>query len=484
MNSAGQLGYNNDQKRDSEVIMITFTTQIPIQFQRSILEMIDVAKSWIAGSPHTELLKSDLEKPLVDDLLEVSYKEESVKIICANADQMQIGGMRYIKNERKLRWITDIVGTKSANEFWVSIQVSCDKPLPAQSLPAAKKPVIVKQIFEKLGVDADGGMATQNKAYYMKETELGLAEEVINYTLGNVLPVVYISAMSDDTTYVSAHILAEQLAGMAHVIVEPSKKFSQKLMKKVFFQNVYGGAVGIYWPEGTGRTKYIPGAHFETPQEMEEEIIVTIRDALNNQRLPKERTWANLEEIRSREMINKLKKEGSSLDDFITAFDSEAKAKDELLATAEKEIARLTEELGNTRKRQSNMALVPGNERDLYPGERKDIVVEALNAFMGQVRTDTRRYHILQDLLAFNKADGGAEEIASQLRNILHAYESLDARTRSGLEQLGFIITADGKHYKAVFKNDRRYVFSFSRTPGDHRAGKNLASDIIKKLFS
>lgn len=464
--------------------MITFTTQLPIQSHRSIVDLLDVARSWITGSPHTELIKSDLEKPLVDDLLEVSYKDENVKIIRADAEQAQLGGMRYTKNERRIRWVTDIVGVKTANDFWVSIQVSCDKSLPSQNLPAAKKPVIVKQIFEKLGVDTDGGMVTQNKAHYMKETDLGLAEEAINGTLENTLPIVYISAQSDDTLYVSAQILAESLAGMAHVIAEPSKKFSKNLMKRVFSQNVYGGAAGIYWPEGAGRTKFIPGIRFDTPQEMEEEILSAVREALNNQRLPKERTWANLEEIRSRNMINKLKKEGSSVEDFIKAFDSEAKAKDEQLEAAEKEIARLKDEISNTRKRQNNMILAPGNERDLYPGERKDIVLEILQAYMNQIRDDTRRQHILQDIFAFNEKDGGAEEEAEQLRTLLRNYESLDAKTKSGLEQLGFIITADGKHYKAVYKNDARYVFSFSRTPGDYRAGKNLASDIIKKLFS
>jgi len=182
-------------------------------------------------------------------------------------------------------------------------------------------------------------------------------------------------------------------------------------------------------------------------------------------------------------MINKLKKEGSNVEDFVKAFDSESKAKDELLATAEKEIARLKDELNNTRKRFSNFVINPGNERDLYPGERKDIVMNIVRASINQIQVDTRRHHVLQDLLAFNELDGGADEATKQVHTLLNTYKSLDAKTRSGLEQLGFTILEDGKHYKAVFKSDNRYTFSFSRTASDHRAGKNLASDIIKKLF-
>jgi hypothetical protein len=59
----------------------------------------------------------------------------------------------------------------------------------------------------------------------------------------------------------------------------------------------------------------------------------------------------------------------------------------------------------------------------------------------------------------------------------------MDAKTRNALGRLGFDLTDDGKHYKAVFQGDGRYTFSFSKTSSDHRTGKNLASDINNKLF-
>lgn len=40
-----------------------------------------------------------------------------------------------------------------------------------------------------------------------------------------------------------------------------------------------------------------------------------------------------------------------------------------------------------------------------------------------------------------------------------------------------------GKHWKAVYQEDDRYTFTISKTSSDHRAGKNLASTILKKLF-
>ena len=51
------------------------------------------------------------------------------------------------------------------------------------------------------------------------------------------------------------------------------------------------------------------------------------------------------------------------------------------------------------------------------------------------------------------------------------------------LEGVGFTITDGGKHYKAVFADDPRFTFTIYKTAGDGRSGKNMTSDILRKLF-
>jgi hypothetical protein len=55
---------------------------------------------------------------------------------------------------------------------------------------------------------------------------------------------------------------------------------------------------------------------------------------------------------------------------------------------------------------------------------------------------------------------------------------------RKELEECGFKITEDGKHYKAMFGNDERYTFTISKTAGDVRSGKNCVSQINRIMFS
>ncbi len=461
--------------------MITFNTQIPVKTSNTIDDLIRLGKVWITGSPHTEIITADLDKQLEDDWHEVEYKKEKVIIARAKSDEFELGGMRYVKDEISTEWVTDIVGAKAKDEFWVSIQISCDMDAPSQKLPEAKKPVIVKQLFKELGTDTDGGLIVSDTPHLLKEDDVDSAREFITFVAKNILPIVYVSAQTGGKTYINANELAKSLAGMAHVIVEPSRSFSHKLTRAVLNENVYDGAVGIYWPEGMGQKRFIPNYHYHHPRKMMEDIIFTIREALNNYRLPKELTWAYLNEVRSRSLINKLKEQGS-VEEYIKMFDAERNSKDQRLANAEQEIEKLKQELIKIGKKRIDPILDPGIEQDLYRNERRDTVLEILQEAVNKIRPDSRRLHIINDILKHNEYIGEKKKIETQIKSLLKNLE-LDSKTRRGMEELGFVITQDGKHYKATFVNDNRYTFSFSRTSSDHRAGKNISSDIANTLF-
>ena len=57
---------------------------------------------------------------------------------------------------------------------------------------------------------------------------------------------------------------------------------------------------------------------------------------------------------------------------------------------------------------------------------------------------------------------------------------ALTSADKADLENCGFKIEDDGAHYKILFHDDPGCMFTVSRTPSDHRQGKNLTSDIIK----
>ncbi|OYX11331.1 MAG: hypothetical protein B7Y20_10560 [Acidovorax sp. 16-64-162] len=59
----------------------------------------------------------------------------------------------------------------------------------------------------------------------------------------------------------------------------------------------------------------------------------------------------------------------------------------------------------------------------------------------------------------------------------------MEAKVRSALQDMGFEISEEGKHYKIVFQGDERYTFTMPKSGSDHRGGLNLAGDISRLLL-
>lgn len=51
------------------------------------------------------------------------------------------------------------------------------------------------------------------------------------------------------------------------------------------------------------------------------------------------------------------------------------------------------------------------------------------------------------------------------------------------LQELGFEITEDGKHYKLTYYGDNRYFTSVAKTPSDNRTGNNTAGNICRDMM-
>jgi hypothetical protein len=468
--------------------MINYSTEFPIDDKNSVADVLALACGWITGSPHTRIPKSAFGELPIDTEIQVTVDDESVTIGAAKTDGFEIGGVRYVRVEGKsLEWITSIVTVKTPNQHLISIQLSCEALTTAARLPTPKKPIIVRQVINELGGGMDGSIPVANKPFFLSENEADVAAKLISGVAGNRLPLVYVSANYDGSHIVNPTQLAKLVSGMAHVVVEPSRTFSVNLKRLSASRNAYGGTVGVYWPESDARKSYFLDEKHNTGDLVQANIANDIRVAISNRRQKTNCNWLHLKEVISRCRYDKLRATGSTeLDAFIEAFDSDQNAKEERINEAEQEIGRLTAELrkyGAGSQSSSSGLIAPGEEQDLYQSEIRDIVIHALQDYLKNSHDDSRRQHVIQDLLQHNKASDTAATFGEEIKSIFRSYTDMDAKTRSALAKLGFDVSEDGKHYKAVFQGDGRYTFSISKTSSDHRAGKNLASDINNKLF-
>ena len=466
------------------IALLTFKTQFPIHLATAMSDFMGCCRTWIVGSQHTKL----------KDVIPVGVREgrfgdesESVSFGCYETGSDACGGVRYEKTDQDdIRWVTDVVGQKTETHFMVSVQLNVDSELPVERLEQGKRPYILKLLMEKFAGGCDGTLPVSDKPILLAEQDAELAQQIICAETGSVMPVVYVSRGDDERALIDTHVLAKWLSGMAHVVVEPSRRFSSSIMRRVYGENAYGGAVAIYWPDGIGKWLYLP-AKWQDSAALQSAIAKKIRLSLLYQRLRRQCTWSYLQEMAARQKLEALRATGSdNISEYIEHFDKEIAAKDEEIQRLESELIRARYSRVESKAasyRTEKCIQLETAEDDLYQGEQLGMISDALKRAAESSEPNSRRRQVLEGLVEGNENPGDREAILQRLKEILRQYTSLSASVRSELEELGFSIREEGKHYKLLFRDDERYPFILPKTGSDWRGGLNAFSDMKKQLF-
>lgn len=129
--------------------------------------------------------------------------------------------------------------------------------------------------------------------------------------------------------------------------------------------------------------------------------------------------------------------------------------------------------------------LASGKEKDLYPGERHEILMDVLTSARKDIKKGTRRADVIDDLIAANPAGGEPKRRAEAVKAILKGYRGLDDNIKRKLATLGIEANEKHrKHYLLKYYGDPRYFVTMTATGSDAgRGGMNLASDMIRNFF-
>jgi len=467
--------------------MLVWSTQIPIIPSRTTDELLAVSKKWLVGSPHSPWQETDFGDLPTQDLATISLDGQCVSVAKFSNSQGEFCGFRHEwqDNERR-NWTTDICGWRTAQRFLTSVQLFCEVSELGSDLPQPKKPYIVRQLIEELGGDLDGSFAVSDTPILLAETEIDLAARLLRGETGNLLPVIYASSTWRNEPAFDSTELAKWASGMAHVIVEPSRRFSFVLASHVDRTNPYEGAVAICWPHSRKQVRLFP-YHFDSSREYAAEITDVVRQALAGSRPDSRCTWAFLRELVFAHRIETLRREGkTSIEEYVSTFDAELAATRKQLENAEQEIGRLKGELARSQqtfRSQGDGPLNLGSEQDLYSGEHRDTLIFALGIARDHVFKDGRVRHILDATLDANKPTGERERLQKAIKDAVDGCTNIDSKERRALEELGFSMTEDGKHRKLVFRGDDRYTFAAAKSGSDWRGMKNWISDTLRNLF-
>jgi hypothetical protein len=467
--------------------MLSFATEFPVETTRTSVDFLVAVREWLLGSPHTAFEEPDLSEMDNKDEFSAKKSNELIEALKYSATGSDMAAIRYTKLDRGLEWVSTIVFSRGQPTSWIGMRTTCESQHPAARLPIARKPVFVQTFLTRLGGGTDGEIKVQAVPLRLANSDIPLAARCMSGRAGCRLPIVYVSARFQSGHIVNVDSLAEALAGMAHVLVEPNRAFSVRLMNEVNSQNVYGGAIGVYWPEGGGRRSFFMHHESESPAEMERSVVEEVRSALANRRPLARVTWSAVQELISRRTFTALRDQGSTeVQKYVDEFDKEVKSKQEKIEDAEREISRLEAEVRKYQAQapmQSGLVLQTAPEQDLYAGELLGVVRDAIADAVTRVTEDSRRQHILNSIVQANPPTGEAEAMRNRLKALLRDFRSMDAKVRSALQDMGFDISEEGKHYKIVFQGDDRYTFTMPKSGSDHRGGLNLAGDISRLLL-
>jgi hypothetical protein len=467
--------------------MLVWNTQFPILPNNGSEDLLALCEKWIVGSPHSRWNASEIPHAVEGEVRANRKPDHCIEVATILSSDGDYAGFRHSWQDEEARtWVTEICGFRMRNRFLVGVHLHCSAQRAGYRIPKPKKPYVVGQILENLGGDIDGEFSVSPAPRCLLESEIDVAMRLLNGQIDHTLPVVYASATYRNVPAFDVHFLAKQIAGMAHVVFEPSRRFSFVLADRVGRINPYEGAVSICWPSGSNRASRLFPPSFADPRDFSNAIYETVRDALATARPDPRLTWDFIRELVVRRRIEALRKQGKAgIDDYIRAFDEELRLTRNRLAGAEDEIARLKRELALRLREDAIYAqglLARGSEQDLFPGEHKDILHRALKIASDHVQPDGRIKDVLNAFLQANAPSGETQKLEERIGD-LKKCNNPGPKELKLLQDLGFLISEDGKHRKLVFRGDDRYTFAMAKTGSDWRGMKNWVSDVCKRLF-
>ena len=480
--------------------MLLFSTLLRVVQSMTKEDFIQLAIDWNQGSPHEENVIPDLRW---HGERNIRWGNERMWMAVEEYRNRDIVAIRYEQNKNGVIWGTDYV--LNFKERKLSIRL--DRSYAEGALvfdPSFSTPHFITMLISEGWLESDEQLEVTREPLYITEDSIDLLASIINRKIKCRLPVVYVSRRQEGGFPLDLDDLALRLKGIAHVLAEGEGELSSRLQKLCGGHHEYDGAVGVYYPGlatpgNGGHVRYLDHTSGGLDEEQTGAIVREITAYTNAQRVDPLYTWMG---VRSSILFDRLVSQREERIAAEAARDQATQEADELISSIDDEISSLKRQITdlaneNEALRCENIGLhgrlettknVPvlcyGKEKDFYQNEIRNLLLVALNEIRKTTPQNTRKHHVLRDVISANGGAEAAEAVFQKreatLKRLFNAYTGMTSPMRQELKQLGFTITEDGKHYKLTYYNDGRYWSAIAKTPSDWRGGKNDAMRLIR----
>jgi hypothetical protein len=466
--------------------MSTFQTEFSIKPGIKLTDFEDIVIEWISGNQYSAL-KRQLAS-LVGNADDRTVRDDSGEALVfkrlTDSKGFIAGARHEIPDDAQRLWRTEVVcrvqeGLASA----VSVRVQClATDLSVRAKPP-KRPYIVKLMLHNAWPISAGKIFVSDTPFLFPASEAAEIAEAVSGTAGLSHPVVYLSRDDNDELALDPDKLAYDLGGVAHVLVEPSRLFSFKLMDLTDGKNPYGGTVGISVSGGGCIKRLFIGSEIRDGRELERAVISFASQIVSSQRLALGCDWQNLQELQTFRAKSEIESQvDAKVNAYIEAFDQENRSLKEKVRLLEEEIAELAKVGGRD---ESDRGLRVGSAPEIYPGEVRDRLRFGIECLLSAQKLESARAKfVLQGLLAEYPYSGGARALYEQIKAAGKDTSEMPQRLGGLLSGLSFESRSDGKH--TVFSPPEGLggigPITVPKSPSEYKAGRNLASDVINEF--
>ena len=502
--------------------MLLFSTILDVNEKMQPDEFIRLVLDWNKGSPHPENVIPNIHW---NGERNIRYGEGGLSLEIVEYRSKRLIAVRYEKKtEDGIIWDTDYVMDFRQQKLCIRL----DRSYTADALDVDSNfstPYFIKLLIERGYLKDDNKLALQYRPVTITEENVGLVTDVINGKSDYRLPVVFVSKTYYDDDPVNVSLLAHRLKGIAHVMLEGSTTLNPTLQKDCDGKNEYYGAIGVYFPaKGMKPRRFMYRNRDGQDDVLLEKVVLCVVHHCSAQRVDPLFTWQgvnnellkeglanqkegrlaaeearknaeaevvklleNLSEEESRIRKQAFEEANAGANELLDQFDEDMKKMQEQIAALTRDNEALINENYGLRTKLLSKDSVPvlymGDEQEFYPGEIKDLILEALSEAAKNIQDGTRRADVVADIIENNDYQALSAAKAEEIKRLLKNYDGMSARTRQALKDLGFEITEEGKHYKVTYYGDGRYQSAFSKTPSDVRTGKNCSQELVNMCF-
>lgn len=473
--------------------MLLFSTILKIDKSLTKDDFLNLVIEWNQGSPHENNVIPNLNW---DGSYNQKFGDETISLEFKEYRNEEIIAVRYVKKlDDGIIWKTDYI--MNFRDYKMSIML--DRSFTEDAIgvdPSFTTPLFIKLLIEKGYVVNDNDLPVVMDPHMINCENLNVLTAVINETKTYDLPIVYVSKTFSNNIPIDVDKLAYALKGVAHIFVQSDLRTNTLIREQCDNANEYNGAIGIYYQSDLMKHKRFLNYEYFDPTITRQNIVKDIINFTNQQSIDPLYTWDGVTTFLLKDRFKsqkdkrtKAERTKEETDELLQSFSSDFDALTEENSRLRDNISDLENELAfykdvfNKKTVNDSGFLSSGSEKEFFQDEKKELILSVLSDSLVSIKDDTRRKHIVQDIIQQNTIKDVLGKKREEVKRLLTDYSGLNGKLKQELQQLGFAITEDGKHYKLTYFNDKRYIIHMAKTPSDGRAGKNNVSNINNKVF-